>query len=397
MKKKNFRLLIILCLCSIVFLAAAVIIIPKAMLKHHKKVAEKRQNRVEKYVKEQCPEDFTLISTNEHSDSFFSTTTEYTFETAGRKLTFTATTSTMPKYAVCNYKDTVLGLYYNRIEEELFQCPYYNDSSPFDSSPPDGYFNVYSYDQLEEIAETLEKCNQIYAEELAYNSAEFLKENPAAEIKLEYRLQNEIYNSDKILCTIPIDGSASAEDLLPMFSLSYAQLFKDYPDDNPGDVPKQYMDKVHVSNLAIIFNGQKLDATDYGDCWYNTEAGCYMVYLFVNNSSLLLYDYMDMLNVDYSTDSGGTTVYWESKDGNWELKRQQDEDGNLLRQGTKLSKNQKEIPGITEKNARYDDGEYIFVSVPIDDFASMLDLDYTIDEDDFSVSFTSKDIRKMNP
>lgn len=391
MKNRKF-VIVCLCLCGFIFLAAASILIQQQAARTY----------VMKYVKKECAEDFTLLSTTPVQDTFNGSTL-YTFETTRRKFIFTATAtqkgnSLFPD-VTCDYKRTVRYLYSKRIYKELLQCPCYSKTTDGLTSFPDMpfvAFSIGSYSDLKEAAATLDKCNQIYAEELVYNSPEFLRENPICDVRISLEMNDKTrHAAPRDFFYGTIDGNT--EELLPTLSLSYAQIFKDYPDAAPGDIPEKFMNTVHVSNLHIILNKESLNPDNFGYCWYNQSTNNYMVSLFVGTSSLLVYDYLDLLDIDYTVDSGWTTVCWESKEGKWELKRRQDEDSNLLREGMQLTKDGSPI-SLTE--SKEDDSCYIIVSVPVSDFACMFDLSYAIDEEKQEVTFTKNTLNnayKKNP
>ena len=382
MKNRKFRLftIICLCLCGYIFVAGTTIFTKKQNAKAY----------VMAYVKKQCPEDFRLLSAvpvqDKSSDSI-----QYTFETARRKLIFTATATynkhSIKPYITCDYKETIRYLYAEQIYEELLQCSCYNKSGgpvPFPDSPFISFY-IGSYSDLEETAATLDKCNQIYAEELAYNSQGFLEENPVSKvhIELEMNAKTRLHFTNSNISYEAIDGNT--KELLPSLSLSYAQIFKDHPDADPGDIPEKYMNMVHVSNLRMTLDEDNLEPDDFGYCWYNKNADTYMVGLYANQSSLLVYDYLDLLDMDYTVDSDWATICWENRDGKWELKRQQDKDGNLLREGMVLTKNGTPLSCLTESE---DKDDYTIVSVPVEDFAHMFDLNYSIEEEKQEAVFT---------
>lgn len=382
--KKNLRFWIIICLslCGFICLAGTAVFFQEQYTKAF----------VTAYVKKQCPEDFEIISSKQIAEN--PKITEYTFETTGRKLRFTATSrfhsnSVFPAIE-CHYNNAPRYLYASRIYEELLQCSCYNKSSSGPFTFPDSpfiSFYIGSYSDLEEAAATLDKCNQIYAEELAYNSQSFLEENPVSKVHIELEMNGKtrLHITNSSIFTGAIDGNT--EELLPTLSLAYAQIFKNHPDADSDDIPEKYMNMVHVSKLEITLNNTELNSHDYGHCWYNYDSDSYMIYLFYHNSSFLLCDYMELLHTDYTFDSGRATLQWKTKNNSWQLNRKKDEDGNLIRQGIEITKNGKILPDIVEA----EDNGYILVSIPLDDFASMLDLKYTIKEEDSSISFTSTD------
>lgn len=350
------------------------------------------QSKVVKEVKKQCPEDFELISAKEISNT--SRTMEYTFETTERKLTFTALSTVILNIpnVKCNYAEAVQSLYYNRLREELLHFPKFKYIDVDDNPDFLGDLAVTSYADLEEAAEIFEKCNQIYAEELQYNSKEFLKQNPAAELKFTWypsKNQTQSHAHGNEICAVNIDGCGTAEEFLASSSLVYAQLCKDNPMLDSSDIPPEYLGQTHASNLKIMLNHTELDSSHFGDCWYNPKLNSYMINLFVNDSSLLLCEYMDLLHSDYFFSSNRTSLEWNTSNDTWKLQQKKDRNGNIIRNGMEIRKNGEKIPNIIETRNQ----GYVLVSIPVDDFASMLDLKYTISEKGLSISFSNTDSR----
>lgn len=359
-------------------------------------------------IKKICPEDFNLICMKEttgdsdkYDESF-----EYTFETTERKLTFTAKSwrSGEQREIRCNYIDTIRNLYWHQIIKKLKQSPNYIDSDLYL-----GYFFVDSYADLKEVSNTLAQCNQIYAEEKKYNSENFLKNNPVAKRSILWFPSEEDAMNDNndaaIYLYYPINGCDTNEEILSTLSISYTQFVLDYPTlIDSGDIPPEYLDKLHARRLSSIkINDWCPSLVPHEWCWYNYKINSYMICIYdqtLETNSLLLLDYMHQLNISYNTNHSKEIIQWKTGSNLWVLKRSRDEDGFFIEGDMQITKNGSELSNIYHTETFTPKGPirkgYDLTSIPVDDFASMFDLKYIINEKDLSISFTSKNNEK-NP
>ena len=363
--QKNFRhILLFICLSGILFMTGC----------HTEK--PHRQDEVMEIVKEKCTEDFKLLYSEKIRESPYYI--RYTFETTDRKLTFTADSTLHVEWLVlasraeiyCNYADKVAGLYRDRINAELEQSSLYKD----------GEFAITHYSDLEEAAKTLEKCNQIYAEELAYNSAEFLKENPASCVQFVwYRSENRKNGKEVFDCDI--NGCDTYKELLASLSLKYAQCYKDHIILDGSDIPQVYLDSTHTLNLKISINGEITDVY----CQYDYDKDSYTI-AFYFDSIPTLCKFMEKSGIDYTVNSKNTTIKWKTKTDTWEF-RVNKEGRHTTASKPSLIRNGKVLSDIKEKGLM----DQSYLNVTLDDFADMLDLEYTIDEDNSTIFFVSRD------
>jgi len=125
-------------------------------------------------------EEFELVSKVDISDGTPPACVEYTFVTKDRGLKFTARSTLRKNYIIshsawytqvvaCDYEEVVKSLYSSDAYFEIQKCPlYYWKNS---------CFYISSFAQIETIAESLAAAQEIYRQELQYNSEEFLRDN----------------------------------------------------------------------------------------------------------------------------------------------------------------------------------------------------------------------------
>lgn len=125
-------------------------------------------------------EEYELVSRVDISDGTPPACVEYTFVTKDRGLEFKARSTLRrfwcesasawyTKVVTCDYEEVVQSLYINDVRDEIVKCPLYY--------PNDKSYYISSFAQIETVAESLAAAQEIYRQELQYNSAEFLREN----------------------------------------------------------------------------------------------------------------------------------------------------------------------------------------------------------------------------
>lgn len=125
-------------------------------------------------------EEYELVSRVDISDATPPACVKYTFVTKERGLEFTAHSTLQniawegpsawySKVVHCNYAKAVQSLYEDDVRSEIEKCPLY--------SPERNAYYISSFSQVETIAESLAAAQEIYRQELQYNSVDFLREN----------------------------------------------------------------------------------------------------------------------------------------------------------------------------------------------------------------------------
>lgn len=353
---------------------------------------DSKDNVVEE-LKKECLEDFELVCTEtikERPEHI-----RYTFETTERNLVFTADSMIIQKgieqehIIECHYTEAVCRWYNDRIRKELRLSPNFREDLPDSGEnatrPFKGNFIISSFADIEEAAKILEKCNQIYAEELQYNSKEFMKDHPAGIIQLLwFSSAKDARNISKgtFISLGHVTGCKTYKKILFTLGRKYTQLCKDHVIPITSDIPQTFLDEIHASNLKITLNNEKVDSDVYGYCQYNYKQGSYMVNIYSAKSKLLLSDYMEKTGINYTQSSDGTTLQWKTGTDIWILNNNRY--NSFLAGNASITKNGKQIPIAIDS-----DGYYTCANVPLKDFADMLNLEYTVNEDDVTVSFTS--------
>lgn len=406
--QKNFRhILLLVCLFSVLFLTGC-------------DTEPYSKDEVIEMTKEECGEDFTLLYSEKLTDYHI----KYTFETTERKIRFTVNNALtggapIPCYYrsyTCDYTYVVHDFYHDRIRKVLEQSPLYKG----------GEFHIFQYDDLEEIAKTAEKCNKIYAEELAYNSEEFLKKNPAGSIQIKWFPSSEAAKNDNDWTHVNycnIDGCSTKDDILSALQNKYTELCADgtiYDNDYyPSHVQK--LDKIYVNgkrmksgrycSYTVItsseshnslegLEGFKIPEDDLDNApyaWYNYDLQQYMTNIDASYGQYglclcsIIPNFTETLGGSCTINLDNHTIKWTIGKDSWFLQGYDDIRTETI-QIEKIIKNGKELPvsAVTireDKNVR----GINYAGISLDDFSKLFNLEYTIDENKGSVYFTTKD------
>lgn len=361
-----------------------------------------------RYVNDICREEYELLGRElieKKPDNM-----EYYFCTKERGLEFKANsylspiwidateTSFYDKKISCDYVSVVHDLYYEEAETIIEKSPL--------CVPGDMYsFRMYilSFSDIDRIVDTILAADEIYQQELAYNSKEFLEKYPLMSVHLVWnRNQKEAQTQDTWVnvADIDINGQNDREELSERLAEAYVQGCVDGEIENMDGIPDQYLDAAHVSYLNTIrLNGEEmlydcddnpaasfsLSTENYKYSWYNDALGSYMMVtdigMYWDNMSypLIVREYVHALDGTYDTQRNGNKCIstWTIGADTWVMKGSYDDDIQSLT----VEKNGKrlEIDYITCEED-HNVGATFCVGVTVEDFCELFDLDYEVDE-----------------
>mgnify|MGYP005757876479 CR=1 FL=1 len=371
------------------------------------------QEKVLEYVNSICKEPCRLEGkklVEENPDNM-----EYYFRTQNRDLSFQANSFLSPvtidlsaplyytRGLSCSYVQEVHNLYREELEAVLQADQQYLEEY--------GWIYLMSFDDIDRTVDTILAADQVYRQELEYNSEDFLKENPLTSIHLVWqRSQQEAKDHETWvnMTNVGITGQNQKEELTKRLGDLYAQLCVDGKIENAQDVPEEYLADKHVSLLSVIeLNGEemlydeednpcgvyRLNTEDYKYCWYNKELKSYMLVM----DTGLLDDSMSypMINREYVKALGGSyraavrdDAYisaWSIDGDTWTMKTEYG-DGSI--QELQVEKNGREIdlPYLTvEEDSNV--GATFCAGVRAEDFCRLFDLTYEVDEEQGKIMF----------
>lgn len=373
------------------------------------------QEEVLEYVDSICSEPYELVGKEliqEEPDNM-----EYTFRTTDRDLTFRANSYLSPIWIdatqtsfyrpelSCDYVSVVCDLYREEVREVLRADEGYLEEY--------GWIYLLSFQDIGRVVETVLAADQVYRQELAYNSLEFLAEHSLTSIHLVWQRspeEAEEHSTWVNLADVGITGQHDRQELYDRLANAYAQLCVDGKIANAEGVPAEYLEGKHVSLLPEIWlNGAEmlydseenpygpygLTTDDYKYCWYSAERESYMMVLDIGLISdrmsfpLINREYVQALGGTYHAEAEGDvyTSTWTIGADTWTLRAEYDD--NEIR-SLEAEKNGQplELPYITVEDDFHVSATFC-VGVTVEDFGRLFGLDGEVREEEGRVEWKS--------
>ena len=340
-------------------------------------------------------EKYSLKSVEKVPDADVSTEI-YTFQSKDRDLEFVAKntrSSVFPDSAVYGraiipqYVEAVHGYYQDDIENILENSDLVIDGKRI---------YVESYEDLAGLVDYLTAADDVYKEELNYNSEDWLIDNPYEKYSLF------VARSDSInvnFTSLAINGTWSSDKMLDYVSFCYASAIKEGRLEAEA-IPQKYKDSAHISTLHHIYlNGedlsQKAHATAKKKKLNNNSESmyysgyCYKLedYVIPLNVGLtdekyapqIMEEIFDLLDVDYDIEYDRGVVSWEYNNEKWKIEAHE-KDNEIQSFIIKKDGKEVDIPYvICGEWTSPISGTYV-VGIRATDFADIFDLKMQADE-----------------
>lgn len=356
-------------------------------------------------------EKFELVSVESYSDERPKKDIYY-FKSSERNMTFQAESTLEPcnldggtlYYApVINvkYAEGVHELYLDRINKVLDKIP----------KDEDGVYFYKSYNDLKNIAHILTEANEIYKEELKYNSAKWLEDNPVTRADIRFEWENEKgQNEWRVILNELIDGSKSYNEIFDLIAFKHTNYIMEnnlkddtIPQEQLSKYHKNYLKDVYVNKVNVSAKGLASDKAEHLVNCTERNYGCYYYYpwktyiirinLGLTNEKCapkLMEHYTEALNIPCEVKYDKGKIRWENGADEWTLEADCDEknDANTVIFYKNGAKQEIRYLKPADKNAGV--GASYLIGLPIDDFAKLFDLKYEIDEKSAIILFVKK-------
>ncbi len=301
------------------------------------------------------------------------------------------------------YADAVHELYKDRIDAVLGELVQ-NDR---------GRYTYSSFCELEKIVGTLVEADTIYREELAYNSKEWLLENPIRNVRFDYVWAGDDGDEKHSqIMGVDIDGDLDYKELYDLFAYRHAEAAKDGVIED-ATVPESQLERVHREALGNIYiNGVEISDSAYEDalsrrlinnlrdrkgydnysCFYYYPWKKYVIKL---NLGLTDEEYAPQLMENYTKALGipckvkykKGEISWRTEDAKWSIKARRDRNQNVKEFGIYKNGKKQDIKYLTADDEMSLVRSSYLVAISVDDFADIFDLEVLIDEDNGMISF----------
>ena len=364
------------------------------------------KSKVLEYMEDEVPQEkYSLKSVEQVPDADVSTEI-YTFQSKERDLEFVAENTRSSVFVdsavygraiVSKYVEAVHEYYQDDIEDIL------KDS---DLAIDGKRIYVESYEDLASLVDYFAAADDVYKEELDYNSEDWLIDNPYEKYSLF------VARSDSInvnFGSLAINGTWDNDKLLDYVSFCYASAVKEGRLETEV-IPQKYIDTAHVSTLHHIYlNGedlsQKAHATAKKKKLNNNSDGmyysgyCYKLedYVVPLNVALtdekyapwMLEEVFDILDADYDIKYDRGVVTWEYSNEKWEIKASE-KDNEIQSFAVKKDGKKVDIPYVTCGEWTSPITATYIVGIRATDFADIFDLKMQVDEFGDCIKFEEK-------
>lgn len=367
------------------------------------------KDEVINYVKKNVSEDCSLVKEKVLSES--PRKVVYTFKSDARGFEFEVVAQRWPHGwfdAVFYYEPIIVNHYsiglHHYYDERMYEV--FGDLL----EPKNMYLYISSTKDIEKLSTAIVKANEIYAEEKEYNTDAFLKENPYCRGYVRANTENSFVN----IATIPIDGTTYTEaQIKDILFKGVSQHVKDGELSGsafPG--VESYTQSLHVTTLENMYiNGEKIESYSSEDekkplnyCYakYDQNKQKYMMSIDLGfvvsrgcKKPYCIPSVVAAVGGEYSIPSYRSDEYptylkgeWTISGHKWKASIYYDRPNQVLTYSDlKVTRDGEEL----NIDYRYNDDHngYSFTQITIDDFCSLFDLTYEINENESAVYFTS--------
>jgi len=374
------------------------------------KLASKRE--VNKKVHETVTSEKCQFVSVEHFTNETPKRDVYTYET-DRGLTF-ETVSTLRPFGIdgatigynqsisVNYESAVHELYIDRITDILGDILddrnriYYSD-----------------FNEFEKIADLISRADDVYKEELAVNSSEWLKKNPVLNIRLYFKGDKYNVNSnDTFIVGININGTHDFDELYDYITYKHIDANRNGSIEDES-IPADIVNSTHVERLGkITYCGNSVSYAAYedardnrlinntgfdvgGDVYSSYYYFPWDTYIVILNVGLtdetyaprLIEAYAKEMNYEYKIQYKKGKVAWQTDNANWVILSEYGDNRHVSDFKVYKDKEYQDIPYITSDSELSPIHCSYLVGISVDDFANMFNVNYEIDEEEKELRF----------
>lgn len=369
-------------------------------------------NKVKKTV---ANEKIELVSVESYSDERPKKDVYY-FKSAERNMTFQAESTLAP----CKIDDGTL--YYNPVinvkySEGVHELYLDRINKVLDKIPKDkeGEYFYKSYNDLKNIAHILTEANEIYRDELKYNSAEWLKDNPVTRVFIRFEWEDENGQSKwQVFLNESINGAESYDEILELIAFKHTNFIMEnnledntIPEEQLAKYHKNYLKNVYIDKVNVSAKGLASDkaerlvnSTDFDNsternygCYYYYPWKTYIIRINLGLTSekcapKLMEHYTKALNIPCEVKYDKGKIKWENGADEWRLEAEYNEKDNADKVSFYKNGAKQEIRYLKPADNNAGVGASYLIGLPIDDFAKLFDLKYEIDEKSAVIHFT---------
>ena len=306
-----------------------------------------------------------------------------------------------------DYMNCVRDLYSDEILAEF---------DKFQNSTMNGIY-LRNTEELKDICQAVAKANKIYRKELKYNDEDFLKDNNFGTVSIKGESGSEDDHYPNALTTFTIDGTVkSVDDLLTETKNILAQKVKDGSlsyeryqglDSELSSIHKSELNHIYLNDNELLYDNNTSEYTYYGlstdeYCYstYNPELDTYMMFIdygliadYCGSNPLIMREWANALGGSYKLLTTEQTerkleieAEWTVNNHTWQSSAKYD--ANLDNSGVQKFTVLKDGNPLDIKTYEKENNIHT-LQVTAEDFCTLFDLTYTIDEANDAIYFYS--------
>lgn len=297
------------------------------------------------------------------------------------------------------YADDVHELYENDLNRVLESYGYSTERIRF---------YIHSYNDLDKVAEGIVKADDIYKNELNYNTAEWMFNNPAKRCLITLRKENENGKEDNYeIGGIYINGSWNYKMLYDYLCFKYASCVADgkFEDDT---IPYEVMKSTHVTTLEHVYiNDIEVSKIAYerskeNGTYNNSDYSYYADYCYKLNDYVIPYNpaavpkecgpnpvegYLEILAPGYEVEYKKGKISWDYNESHFESSATTNKEGYIndfviYKDGKNIN-----IPYVTCGEWTSPVRGLYMVGITATDFANLFNMTVEIDEENGCLYF----------
>lgn len=326
----------------------------------------------------------------------------YYFESLERDLQFRAVNTRLPAFFESGLYARNIQVKYTEDVHSLYENDLYKTLENYGYSFKKKRFYIYSFDDLKRVADGIAKADDIYKNELNYNSAEWLYENPAMRCPITLKKENQSGKEDIYeIGGIYINGTWENKMLYDYICYKYASCVADgkFEDET---IPEKVMKTAHVTTLDHVYiNDIEVSKTAYekskeNGTYNNSDYSYYAEYCYKLNDYVIPYNpatvgkecgpnpvegYLDILAPGYEVEYRKGKIKWDYNGSHFESNASEGRQGYInsfiiYKDGKDIN-----IPYITCGEWSSPVRGVYMVGITATDFANLFNMTVEIDEE----------------
>ena len=270
-------------------------------------------------------------------------------------------------------------------------------------------FYIYSFDELNSVADAIARADDAYKKEMNYNSPEWMIEYPAHRCLITLKqVDSDEKEISYSIGGVEINGTWDRQKLYDYLCFKYASciLNGNFEDSY---VPENIMKTGHVTSLKHVYiNGIEVSETAYlnskaNGSYNNTDSAYYADYCYKLGDYVLPFntavvpkdcaphaveEYLSVLCSDYDIEYNKGKINWERGGSDWKSVATADSRGYI--NSFSIYKNGEDCHIPYVKCSEWTSpvhGVYV-VGITVHDFARIFDLSIEIDEENSTIYFS---------